>query len=408
MNEETNVTMSNEGAESGYSNDVGYQEAPQEPVGATEPSPTASNGSPSTFAIRVDPRSGRREIVSVGGDDESNGVEQTQPVYQEMAQPRQQQAPQQVQWNTQQPAQPQQKEQIRMNLNIPQNLQVPQQQKLPNYANAGEVIAAMSAGTLDESRIPVEMAFQYAQFKQTLAQQQAANVQRQAEMQQPQQETAVSPDIAQARQEYFSKVESMAKENALQDIGLTEDELVTAEYSDDPVVQQKAQMYQTALTMHRNNILQAVQQERARQETEELSKRAIISNVNAHINQLAQTEPQFKAIMDSMSTLFKDKNVVDFDDGVRYLLAMNAYNQGVMTEQQATDLQEYWNLARKTHYARANNIGQPRPRSPYVEGSANSSNMQNSGTDRANLLKQLRSATDYRVKRELMGKLLGK
>lgn len=391
MNEESNVSVGNESYDSGYSNDVGYQEPQQEPAGATEPSHTASNGSPSTFAIRVDPRSGRREIVSVGGDDENSGVEQAEPAYPNMAQPQQ----------------PAQQEQITMSLNIPQNMQVPQAQKLANYANAGEVIAAMNAGTLDESRIPVEMAFQYAQFKQQLAQQQAVNVQRQAEIQQPQQENAITPEMVQARQEYFSKVEKMAVENALKDIGLTEDELVTAEYSDDPIVQQKAQMYQTALTMHRNNILQAVQQERARQETEELSKRAIIANVNAHINQLSQTEPNFKPIMDSMATLFKDKSI-PFDEAVGYLLAMNAYNQGSMTEQQANTLGKYWDIARKAYYAKVNNIGQTKPRSPYIEGPANSSNMQNNGMDRASLLKQLRSATDYRVKRQLMGQLLGK
>lgn len=371
------------GQQTSYSQE-NYSEAPSTSYSEPQAEPQEASQKPvdSGFAIRVDPRSGKREIVSFGSEPENTEqTEQTAPVYPEMAQPK--------------------REQIQMSLNLPQNMQATQKQ--PNYANAGEVIAAMNAGTLDESRIPVEMAFQYAQFRQQLAQQQVANVQRQAE---PQQE--ITPDVMQARQEYFSKVETMAKENALKDIGLTEDELLTAEYSDDPAVQAKAQMYQTALTMHRNNILQAVQQERVRQETAELSQKAIISNVNAHINQLSQTEPQFNAIMESMGTLFKDKNVVDFDDGVRYLLAMNAYNQGVMTEKQATDLQEYYNLARKTIYARINNIGQQRPRSPYVEGSANSSNMQNNSMDRENLLKQLRTATDYRVKRQLMGRLLGK
>ena len=299
MNEESNATFSG-----GESYDGGYSapEPAPEPSN-TEPSPTTADGSPSTFAIRVDPRSGRRQIVSVGGED--NGVEQTQPVYPDMAQ----------------------QEQISYGLNIPQNLQQQnvQQQPLPSYANAGEVIAAMNSGTLDESRIPVSMAFQYAQFKQNLAKQQAANQQIQMERQQPQQEQQLTPEMIQSRQEYFAKVDSLAKTNALKDIGLSEDELITAEYSDDPEIQQRAQMYETALAMHRNNILQAVQAERARQQTEELSQKAIISNINAKITQLSKTEPHFNAIMDNMKTYFKDKTI-PFDDGVRYLLAMNAYN----------------------------------------------------------------------------------
>lgn len=129
-----------------------YQDNYQE--GTREPAQTTNDGSPSTFAIRVDPRTGRKSIVSIGEEPEE---QQSQPPVVE--QPR-------VDYTT--PFNVPPRPQPQQNVVPQQNVAPPQPAK---YQNAGEVVSAMQNGTLDESRIPVEMAFQYAQYKQAQQQQ---------------------------------------------------------------------------------------------------------------------------------------------------------------------------------------------------------------------------------------------
>lgn len=350
-----------------------YQDNYQE--GTREPAQT-NDGSPSTFAIRVDPRTGRKSIVSIGEEPEE---QQPQPPVVE--QPR-------VDYTT--PFNVPPRPQPQQNVVSQQNVAPPQPAK---YQNAGEVVSAMQNGTLDESRIPVEMAFQYAQYKQAQQQQVA--------------EQTPTPDNTDEqlkyRQEYYQKVESMARENALKDVGLTEDDLAIAEYSDDAELQAKASMYNTALAMHRNMIVQNVNAERAKQVAAQQAQAQVVNRVNQKVNELSQTEPHFQEISNSMATFFKDKSI-PFDDGVRYLLALNAYNSGNMTEKQEKDLLEYWDKARIAQYSKINGVGTQPRRSPYIEtNTSNSSNYQTN--DRQALLKQLRSATDYREKRRLIGLL---
>lgn len=382
-----------------------YQAEPQQQYeGTPQPAETTSNGETSTFAIRLDPRTGRKSIVSVGADVEEDNtprVEQPRIDYNNQFSNTYRPQNVQIQQNTQNSVQ-----------NIQQNVQqnvpaqnVAQQSNLQNmqfapqqpakYQNAGEIIAALNAGNLDESRIPVEMAFQYAQFKQ--AQQQ--NIAQQTPA------PANVEEQMQARKEFFVKVESMAKEEALKDLGLTEGDLAVAEYSDDAELQQKAAMYNTALAMHRNQIIQNVQNQRMQQIQAQQAQQAIINDVNRQIQELSQSEPHYNEIVNMMSTYFKQ--VGDFDKGVNYLIALTAYQNGNMTAQQAKDLREYYDKARQAFYAKANNIGTQPRRSPYVESPNGRNSNVNMNNDRAHLIKRLRESTDYREKRAIIGMLAG-
>ena len=396
------------GEEQSYSQQAGYEPSQAtdngyQGNGTPEPAETTASGEPSTFAIRLDPRTGRKSIVSVGAEpDDTPQVEQPRIDYNNQFsntyRPENVQIQQNVQNSTQNIQQNVQQnvpvQNVALQSNV-QNLNAASQQPA-KYQNAGEIIAAINNGTLDESRIPVEMAFQYAQYRQAQQQQVA------------QQAPAPQVDEAEqikARQEYFKQVESLAKERALKDLGLTEGDLAVAEYSDDAELQAKASMYNTALSMHRNQIIQGVQAERAKQIEAQQAQQAVINDINRQIQELSQTEPHYNEIAEMMSNHFKQ--VGNFDDGVRYLLALNAYNSGNMTAQQAKDLREYYDKTRQALYAKLNNIGTAPRRSPYVESPNGRNSTVDTGNDRATLLKQLRESTDYREKRRIIGLLAG-
>lgn len=275
------------------------------------------------------------------------------------------------------------------------------------YKNAAEVIQALQSGNIDESRIPMELAFQYAAYKQQSQQNTSASTQQAAAPSNApaaEQQTLAQTDIVTARRQFFGRVEDMAKSAALTDVGLTEEQLVTAEYSDDADIQAKAAQYNAALAWHRNNILSNVQQEQAKAVAQKQAQQNVLNAIRNTVLEYSNSEPNFNDINLMMASYYK---TMPYQDAVRFAQAISAFNDGTISEQQATALQDYYNTCRTAYYANKHNlgVGVQGVAVPKVE-SAGAGVIQNAPpVEQTVTAADLAKTTDYRKRREIIGKL---
>lgn len=91
-----------------------------------------------------------------------------------------------------------------------------------------ELNSAIQNNHVDESRIPAQYQVQYAQYRQE-------QMQRQQQLQQQQQAFAAQQQQQQLEQQkqMFAQIDQAATNQAMQAYGLTQDDIDTAEYSDD-------------------------------------------------------------------------------------------------------------------------------------------------------------------------------
>lgn len=360
----------------------------------------SSNGKAATFGIHVDPRTGRRSIVAIGGGEAKEDAPE--------AAAQETKAAESIPPAANQPqTQPQQ-------ATVPTAQQQPLvgnlggSEKVEPYKNAAEIIDALQKGNIDERRIPVEQAFAYAQYKQqamssalpneNVQNQSGNNVQAQSEQ----------------RTDFYQRVEQMAKERALQEVGLTEEQLATADYTDDDTVAKKASAYEAALMANRNNILWEVQNMQNAKMQQMAQAKAINDSVNQKIAELKQTEPEWDAINLRMATHWQEMLKTESFAAVQpYMELVNAINNNQqITEQQAALLQDYYNKARVAHYAAKNGLGTvPRVAPvPKVEGtpSGDGAGLDQGFDSKAHSLQQRAMQGDYRARRELIGLMMNR
>lgn len=353
-----------------------------------------------TVAIRTNVRTGRREIVTFPVENEDNSLQNT---------------PNNIQYEQEQSAQPQYavaqpegniQNHVIEGLNVQDMVSDTSTQPLfdltpaapaqaqPEYQSAAELLRDIQSGTVDESRIPMSMALQYATFKQ---QQQQQAVQQPPAQQQP------SPD--ELRKDFFTRVENIAQAQALKDSGLTEEQLSVAEYSDDAEIIEKVKVYNTMVAYNRQNIIASVQRAQAQQQQMAESQRSLMNEVRNEINRISATEKNFGEIDKLMATLYTK---MPYQDGVKYASAVQAYRNNNMTPQQAQDLKEYYEKARVQYYAGKHglNVGYNRNAVPKLEGAGNGTLQQMANSSTGVTKEQLRNCTDYREKRNLIGRIV--
>lgn len=358
--------------------------APSEPSAPSHESndvPVTRDGQKASYGLKVDPQTGRRSVVMFGSAEEDYAPQQ-QAEQQEQQPPQQQAQPQQEQ---QQPAQ----QDILFNGASNENI-VP-------YRDTAELMQAIQSGQVDERRIPMEQAFAYANYKQQMiAEQQRAMAERQAQ-QQPQQE--------ESRRDFFYKIDELARAAALRDIGLSEEQMATAEYSDDDDIVKRAAQYETSMAWHRNAIMAQVQAEQQRAIAEQAQVRQLYGDIDNKVAEYRRLEPEFDNINIMMNNYYTE---LPYNEAVKYATAIKAYQQGNISEQQAQALQEYYDKTRVAYYAKKNNLGtlnNPSPRAPQVERPGSSTQGYD---DNPVTAEQLRNATDYRARRELISRILEK
>ena len=393
--EPTPAVDNNSGGQSSASNDV----------------PLASNGQRATVALKTNPLTGRKELVTFEQykdttplQNDSNGV-----AYNQDGENQQSKVANVTQNNNVEP--PKSEAVVDKNIVFDPNAQplfgLPQQQPVSEtYKSARELLQAIETNTVDESRIPMELAFQYAAYKNqskgatTNIPSSGESANAEAVQQQASQSTE------EARKQFYNRVEEIAHQAALQDSGLTEEQLAVVEYSDDPDIQARAKQYQTAIAFHRQNVINNVQRKQMEQQQAIEQQQAFMQNVRNEIANLQATEKEFNNIDILMGTMYKQ---MPYDKAVKYATAIQAFANGTLTMAQADDLRTYYKEARTHYYATKNGYGvanKPTP-VPKVENSGNGSLQQVAdGVPKATLADLRNAAGNRKASRAVLQQLL--
>lgn len=338
-------------------------------------------GNAGVYGLKFDPRTGRPSIQFVSKQSDQHPEQQ----------PEQNQAEQQQseEVQTEEAEQPATQGQPLINTGM-------QQQEVQPY-NASELILAMQSGTVDERRIPMEYAMQYAAIKAQQAQQ--------AAMQQAQQQTqnneAAQQEQLRQQQEFYNRVEAMARAETLKSLGITEEELDAAEYTDDKELEAKAAQFETALAWNRSRIAESIQREIHASQQAKQAQEAIYNGINSYTNELMSKEPNFQNINVMMESHYK---TLPYDEAKDIAGAIEAYKNGNITEQQCETLKSYYEKTRIAYYAKVNNLNTTptKVNPPKVEQRGNG----NAGNTNTVTIESLRNAKTMKEKTSIVGKLL--
>lgn len=279
---------------------------------AKEADSTIAQSEKGSFVLRYNERTGRNEVISTMPTEKEEQAEEAPAPQQQEAQPT-------TQPQEQQPAQPPQENAYNGNemLQFAQMLQ--QQTVAPMYPPA--------------QPLPV----------QPQTQPQAAP----AQQTEPQDETALA-------KEYYSNVNKMAKERAMKEIGITQDELDVAEYSDDTELVEKAAAYRAAVENNRNQIMHDVDSIRRAQEAERNDHAQAYQTVMAFTQEMKQKEPNFDAIDKLMISRV---NNMPYAEAIKIAPLIQKVQNGTLTTADLPALQEMYNQTRLEFYSKKTGVG---------------------------------------------------
>ena len=160
-------------------------------------------------------------------------------------------------------------------------------------------------------------------------------------------------NTAKAR-EFYSKVQQMAQERAMKEIGITQDEIDVAEYSDDPELLQKANAYKVAIENNRAQILQDVDSIQRRQMAAEEDTRRAYQTVVAFTNEMKQKEPNFDAIDKLMISRVAK---MPYEEAVKIVPLIQKVRNNTLTTADLPALQEMYNQTRLEFYSNKTGVG---------------------------------------------------
>ena len=268
-----------------------------------------------------------------------------------------------------------------------QNVFQKQEEPKPSYYTDAEMALALQLGNVDESKIPPAYAEQYAAVKQKM---QAPPQNQPNEAPEPQKTDE------QLRIEFLDKVNSMARERALKQLGITEEDLSVAEFSEDEELKHKAERFRAAMDITRNQVVseyaEYVRAEKLKAEQAETFK----NEVRSWIDEQRTSEPHFDEIGNYMQKRYQE---LPYKDVVNIAPAMQKALNGQLDPQSAKIIQKYYALCRKEFYANKNGTSiTPSPRSPSVETKGTGADV---GTP-ANYGERLRTASTPRERRAIV------
>lgn len=225
-----------------------------------------------------------------------------------------------------------------------------------------ELNAAINSNTVDESRIPVQYQLQYQQFRQQQAQRaqqlQAQQAQLQQQAQQAQQEQL---------KKMFTDIETAAENQARQVTGVSQQDLETADYSDDAQLKQRVEMYNTAKQYYQQQLIGAIQSQQQQAQQAKNQQSAIYQSIAEFVADKSKTEKHFQEINQMMTTHYQN---MPFKDAAAVSDAIQALNAGKINEQQCKVLESYYNVTRAAYYAKTNDLTKQPKKVPVpkVEG----------------------------------------
>ncbi len=290
---------------------------------STESTPVETHETPAEesprMGLRIDERTGRKvvETIPSGAEVEAPEPENHEPAEEQAEQVQQPQAQPQVQ----------------------------QQQQ---FYSPAELSLAIQMGQVDESKIPPEYQPQYLAMKQ-----------QNAPKPPPQKSEA------ELRNEFLDAVNKAARDKAMKDVGITEDELSMGEFSDNDEIQTKVSRYKAALDVARSQIISGyseqvrIEQMKAQQENE------FKKGVADWINEQRAAEPHFDEIGFFMQEHYK---TMPYEKAATIAPAIQKAMHGKLDPQSAEVVRSYYEDCRKEFYAKKNGTSTtPSPRSPSVE-----------------------------------------
>jgi hypothetical protein len=241
----------------------------------------------------------------------------------------------------------------------------------PTAYNANELLAAMTTGMVDESRIPEELRAPYVAIRQ---QQQIAALTAQQQYMQQTQVPQQTQQEAQARApqdaDIYRRIQSAAEEKALKDLGITRERLSELSYGESDEDTKKAEEYRVAVQMNVNAItreIDAYQMNLAKQRAE---AEAFAAEFLPKMQQVQASEPNFNQIDVMMETFYQQ---LPYNEAVQVAAAVQRYQNGTSTRADIPVLEGYYNKMRTAFYAKQTGLSSaptpvPKAAPPQVEG----------------------------------------
>lgn len=237
--------------------------------------------------------------------------------------------------------------------NIAEQAYEQMQQPVEKYS-LEELTAAISAGNIDERRVPDEYRAQVASIKIQQAQAQY-NAQVEAKKKQEQELLAqqqLSPEQQRAQQQQFlMNLEQEASMRAAHDAGLSNDELENISLMDDD--DPRVINYKLAKQWHRDDIVRTLQNKYAEESAARQKRAEVYGGINEFVTEAKRTEPNFDAIDKFM---VQRVNELPYKEASELIPIFDALNKGTITEPQAVKLRMYYERSRKEYYARKNKL----------------------------------------------------
>lgn len=244
--------------------------------------------------------------------------------------------------------------------------QIDAQTKSNDYSPE-ELLVAMQLNQVDESRIPSAIKAQYEEYK--------ANQAKAAEAVKPPEQ--VAKEQQEQSIQFYSKVNTIAEQMAMKEIGITQEDIVAAQYSDDQALIDKVNNYKSAVEFNKSRIFTEIQAENTKKaaiaQQQKAEHDAIYNDVADFTHKMQQEEPHFNEIDKMMVNRYKE---LPYDKAKDIEPAIVALQKGTLTRQQAITLQEYYNDTRKEFYAKVSGVGTVpapviTPKPPVVETPGN-------------------------------------
>ena len=223
-----------------------------------------------------------------------------------------------------------------------------------------ELQTAMQLGQVNESRIPVYLRQSYYL---AMAGQNTANAGTTGAPSNDNAEQSTQTDVPAANQQeesaeqarqFYQRVQNMARERAMNEVGITQDEIDVAEYTDDETILNKFNAYTAAMENNRAQILRDVENITQQQKAAEADHAKAYQTVAAFVQEMQQKEPNFKAIDALMLTRTQK---MPYEEAVKVIPLIEKVRTGNLTTADLPALQEMYNQTRLEYYSNKTGVG---------------------------------------------------
>ena len=240
--------------------------------------------------------------------------------------------------------------------------------------NANELLAAMTTGMVDESRIPDDLRAPYVAIRQQqqiaaltaqqYAQQQAMQIQQ---MQVPQQDAQVPTP---QQEDLYRRIQNAAEEKALRDLGITREQLSDLSYAESEDGAKKADEFRVAVQMNVNAITREIDAYQTELRQQQAETQAFMQEFVPKMHQVQREEPNFNQIDLMMENFYQQ---LPYQEAVQVAAAVERYKNGMCTRADIPVLESYYNKTRAAFYAKQTGLSSaptpaPKAAPPQVEG----------------------------------------